>query len=185
MTSENTTVADDSGAPADADSSDALAQNLLESLQAGATIKELHGVSPELMEGVYAYAHRFYTQGRLDEAETFFRFLCLYDFYNGEYALGLGAVFQLKRQYQQAIDMYALAFALTQDDPRPMFHVGQCHLALGKVKLAQECFESVLKRPGNGELSARARAYLDALAASSDAVPADAPEAPPAPDSAT
>lgn len=33
-----------------------------------------------MMDGLYAHAYEFYNQGRLDEAETFFRFLCIYDF---------------------------------------------------------------------------------------------------------
>ncbi|WP_306453916.1 MULTISPECIES: tetratricopeptide repeat protein, partial [unclassified Burkholderia] len=41
------------------------------------------------MDGIYAYAYRFYQRGRLDEAEVFFRFLYIYDFYNVDYATGL------------------------------------------------------------------------------------------------
>ena len=115
------------------------------------------------MEGVYAYAHRFYVNGQLDEAETFFRFLCLYDFYNGEYALGLAAVHQLKGQYEKAIDLYAIAFTLLDADYRPMLHVGQCQLALGKPQVAQECFRIVVDSARDPALVTRAKAYLQAI----------------------
>ncbi|WP_445147345.1 type III secretion system translocator chaperone SicA [Dyella sp. Tek66A03] len=140
-----------------------IARLLMDGIQSGAAIKDLHGISDDMLEGVYAYAHRFYVNGQLDEAETFFRFLYLYDFYNGEYALGLGAVFQMKREYQKAIDMYALAFALTKRDYRPMFHVGQCQLALKKLTVAKECFGTVADKSGDEKLVARARIYLEAI----------------------
>lgn len=150
---------------------DEYAQLVLDGLQAGAAIKDLHGVSEDMLEGVYAYAHRFYSNGELDKAETFFRFLCLYDFYNGEYALGLGAVYQMQRHYQKAIDMYAVAFALTRADYRPMLHVGQCHLALGRLVLAGECFQSVIAHGKDAALSERAQVYLQAMDAANDARP--------------
>ena len=142
---------------------DAMLDALLESVQNGATIKDLKGIDDGLMEGVYAYAHRFYTNGQLDEAETFFRFLCLYDFYNGEYALGLGAVHQMKGNYQKAIDIYALAFTFLRNDYRPILHAGQCQLSLGKPELAQGCFEIVVDSAKDAGLVARASAYLQAM----------------------
>jgi type III secretion system low calcium response chaperone LcrH/SycD len=160
------------GTAADQAMLDEMAQLLLDGAQSGAAIKDLKGVSDDMLEGVYAYAHRFYTDGRLDEAETFFRFLYLYDFYNGDYALGLAAVLQMKKQYAKAIDMYALAYALLKRDERPMLHVGQCHLALGKLAMARGCFETVLLRSTNPDLAARARVYLQALSPTDD----DAPE---------
>lgn len=62
------------GTDADQAALDEMAQLLFEGAQTGAAIKDLKGVSDDLLESVYAYAHRFYTDGRLDEAETFFRF---------------------------------------------------------------------------------------------------------------
>jgi type III secretion system low calcium response chaperone LcrH/SycD len=142
---------------------DATLEALLESVQHGATIKDLKGIDDGLMEGVYAYAHRFYTNGQLDEAETFFRFLCLYDFYNGEYALGLAAVHQMKGNYQKAIDIYALAFTFLRADYRPILHAGQCQLSLGKPELARDAFEVVVQSSKDAGLVARATAYLQAM----------------------
>src|ERR1700682_5405286 len=115
--------------------------SLMEAVQNGATIKDLQGVTQDLMDGIYAFAHRFYQQGRLDDAEVFFRFLCIYDFYNAEYAMGMAAVCQLKKNYAKAIDLYALAFSLSKNDYRPMFHKGQCHLMMGRARMAGRCLE--------------------------------------------
>jgi type III secretion system low calcium response chaperone LcrH/SycD len=159
------------GSEADQATFDEMAQLLFEGAQTGAAIKELRGISDDLLESVYAYAHRFYIDGRLDEAETFFRFLYLYDFYNGDYALGLAAVLQMKKEYAKAIDMYALAYALLKRDERPMLHVGQCHLAMGKLAMARGCFETVQLRSTDPALVAKATVYLQALASSGTAPP--------------
>lgn len=140
-----------------------MATALLEAVQNGATLKDLHGVSQDLMDGIYAFAYRFYQQGRLDDAEVFFRFLCIYDFYNVEYAMGLAAVCQLKKEYSKAVDLYALAYSLSRDDYRPMFHTGQCHLMMGKAPLARRCFSIVVDRSSDERLKQKAASYLDGL----------------------
>ncbi|KUY81458.1 MULTISPECIES: type III secretion system translocator chaperone SicA [unclassified Burkholderia] len=152
-----------------------MAPSMFEAIQAGATIKDMQGISQDLMDGIYAYAYRFYQQGRLDEAEVFFRFLYIYDFYNVDYAMGLAAVFQLKKSYAKAIDLYALAFALAKDDYRPMFHVGQCHLMMGRAALARHSFDEVVVNSQDERLKVKAQAYLDGLSAVDGGVQQDEP----------
>ncbi|WP_249405212.1 SycD/LcrH family type III secretion system chaperone [Stenotrophomonas sp. CFBP 13725] len=154
---------DPTRAPTAAADESEMTRMIMEGLREGATVADLKGVTRDTLEGVYAIAHRFYQNGQLDEAEAFFRFLCLYDFYNADYALGMGAVLHLKREYEKAIGMYAVAQALDLTDDRPMFHVGQCHLALGRLRKARECFEAVAGRAAGSELGTRAEAYLQAV----------------------
>ncbi|WP_323117705.1 type III secretion system translocator chaperone SicA [Burkholderia alba] len=154
-----------------------MAAALLEAVQNGATLKDLHGLSQNLMDGIYAFAYRFYEQGRLDDAEVFFRFLCIYDFYNAEYAMGLAAICQLKKEYAKAIDLYALAYSLSKDDYRPMFHTGQCHLQMGQAALARRCFGVVAEQARDDRLRQKAESYLaglDEVSAPPDAAPASA-----------
>lgn len=149
---------------------------ILQTLGNGGTIKDLKGISSDMLEGVYALAYGFYQNGQLDDAETFFRFLCLYDFYNADYAMGLAAVLQMKKQYDQAVSTYAVAQILDTRSDKPMFHMAQCHLAQGKVTLAGECFEGVARRAGGSELGNRAQAYLEAIRTSGEEPSLDAPD---------
>jgi len=145
------------------DADQQLVEVLWESVLSGAQLKDIRGVPEELMEGIYAYAYDFYKRGRLEDAEVFFRFLCLYDMKNPEYVMGLGAIFQLRKLYQKALDAYALAFALGDNDYRPMFHTGQCNLLLRKAAKARQCFEMVVQSTATPELKFKAQAYLDAI----------------------
>ena len=81
---------------------DKIADMLLGCLNEQATLKDIHNIPDDMMNSLYAYAYQFYQQGKLDNAETFFQFLCMYDFYNTDYFMGLAAVYQLKKQYQKA-----------------------------------------------------------------------------------
>lgn len=140
-----------------------VAVEVVDAVLAGSPLKDVQGISDEQMNSLYAFAHQFYEQGRLDDAEKFFHFLCIYDFYNSHYWMGLAAVHQLKQNHQKAIDLYAIAFAQGKNDWRPMFYTGQCHLALGKVGKARLCFEYVLEQTSEDDLRKQAQVYLDTL----------------------
>jgi type III secretion system low calcium response chaperone LcrH/SycD len=150
---------------------EAFAALMLDAVGDGARLCDLHGISDHVMNGIHAYAYDFYRQGRLDEAEAFFRFLCLYDFYNADYATGLAAVFQLQERFRQAIDMYGVAMRLSSDDPSPVFYAGQCFLKLGIPEDAVECFEFVLEHGREASMLERARSYLVSIARSGSPPP--------------
>jgi len=117
-----------------------LALDVVDAVLGGAALKDVQGISDEHMNGLYAFAFQFYEQGRLDDAEKFFHFLCIYDLNNSHYWMGLAAVHQLKQNHQKAIDLYAIAFAQGKNDYRPMLYTGQLHLALVNVAQACLCF---------------------------------------------
>ncbi|MBH3427333.1 type III secretion system translocator chaperone SicA [Pseudomonas alkylphenolica] len=142
---------------------EATAVGVVEAVMAGASLKDLHGLDDAQMDNLYAFAYQFYEQGRLDDAQRLFHFLCIYDFYNSQYWMGLAAVHQLKRDYAKAVDLYAVAFAQGRKDYRPLFHSGQCQLALGKPGKARLCFEYVLKDSDDPQLKTQAQAGLEAL----------------------
>lgn len=143
-----------------------------EAVLAGASLKDIHGIPNETMDGLYAHAYDFYSNGQLAQAEAFFRFLCIYDFYNPEYIVGLAAVCQLKEEYQKAIDLYAMAFAVGKNDYRPVFYAGQCQMMMRNMTLASDCFALVCESSCDADLRTKARAYLNALEAAHAARPA-------------
>ncbi|EPJ8536126.1 type III secretion system translocator chaperone SicA [Providencia rettgeri] len=140
-----------------------LLDNITSALMDGATYKDIHGIPQSTMDGIYSYAYEFYQQGKLKEAETFFRFLSIYDFYNTDYVMGLAAVYQLTKRYDKATELYALAFVLAKNDYRPLFHAGQCNLMMKKSSAAIHCFESVVKSSTDADLKNKSQAYLTAL----------------------
>ncbi|XBS70290.1 type III secretion system translocator chaperone SicA [Acerihabitans sp. KWT182] len=144
-------------------SDEQMAAMLWNAVSSGATLKDVHELPDEMMEGLYAHAYDFYNKGQLDEAATFFRFLCIYDFYNPDYYMGLAAVYQLQKQFQKAADIYAVAFSLAQNDYRPVFFSGQCQLLMQKANKAKQCFELVAEHSQDETLRIKANVYLEQL----------------------
>ncbi|MDD1016006.1 SycD/LcrH family type III secretion system chaperone [Pseudomonas rubra] len=140
-----------------------VALGIADAVMAGATLRDIHGLSDEHMDNLYAFAYRFYEQGRLDDAGKVFHFLCIYDFHNSQYWTGLAAVHQLKKDYAKAIDLYSVALLQDDKDCRPMFFAGQCQLAMGKPGKARRCFNYVLRYSSDRPLQAQAQSCLQAL----------------------
>ncbi|ADP12416.1 Type III secretion chaperone [Erwinia sp. Ejp617] len=159
-------IAKDSNAQNQSQNDDELEEysdNLIEAIQHGAVLKDVQGVTNDTMNDIYKIAYEFYHLGRLDDAESLFRFLCIYDFYNSEYTMGLAAVYHLKKNYRKAIDFYALAYSLSNEDYRPMFYAGQCNLLLRQEVLARKCFTIVMNKCTIIQLKEKAEKYLSAL----------------------
>jgi type III secretion system low calcium response chaperone LcrH/SycD len=140
-----------------------LSDAVLQAIQEGATLKDMYGVSCDTMEAIYTQAYTFYSNGRLDEAESFFRFLCIYDFYNVDYALGLGAVQQLKKRYEKALDIYAMAYTISGGDMRALLYAGQCNFLLKRLDDARRCFETIEQECEDESIKRSAVRYLSAL----------------------
>jgi type III secretion system low calcium response chaperone LcrH/SycD len=124
---------------------------------------EKNGKPVKVQMDVHSYVYDFFGRGMIDQAETLFRFLCIYDFHNPDYLMGLAAVFQLKKQYVKAHEIYMIAFSLDESDFRPLFHAGHCYLALQEISLAHQCFERVRENSPDSALRALASATLQSM----------------------
>ncbi|CNF38117.1 SycD/LcrH family type III secretion system chaperone [Yersinia kristensenii] len=132
-------------------------------MEHGATLKEIHGISDDMMENMYAYAYKAYKEGNLDEAENFFNFLCIYDLKNPDYFIGMGAINQVKKNYSKACDFFALAYVLAEKNFFPVFYSGQCQLLMGNVVKALQCFDIVCKQCPDAALVVKAQAYMNTI----------------------
>lgn len=142
---------------------DELSRLLIDTVNQGTSLKDIHRVSDEMMDNLYAHAYQFYQQGRLDDAERFFSFLSMYDLNNADYFIGLGAVNQLKKKYQKACDFYSLAYVIADNNFYPVFYSGQCHLLLGQAVKAMQCFELIVKRCEDSKLVEQSRLFLETI----------------------
>jgi type III secretion low calcium response chaperone LcrH/SycD len=136
---------------------------LMEYLQHGVAYKDIQGISDDTMEELYAHAYHFYRQGKLDQAEEFFKLLCMYDLNNPDYFIGLGAVSQLKKKYQRACDLYSLAYVLGDNNLKPVLYSGQCQLFVGDIPKALRCFELVVEESTDDKLIRKAQVYIDTI----------------------
>ena len=121
-----------------------LIENIFSHLENGTILTIFSPQEPRDFSGVYSLACDYYDKGLIEQAEKIFRSLCLYDFNNINYLLGLAAVKQVQKQYQKAINLYSLAISLNEDDASCYFYIGQCYLFSGAKELAVSSFRQCL-----------------------------------------
>lgn len=107
------------------------------------TVRDLKGISTEEMEAVYSLGFNFYNTGRFDEAEKVFKFLVLFDHMTPKYWIGMGAVQQVRKNYDGAITSYSYASFLDLRDPKPQYLAAECFLAKGDAENALSALEAV------------------------------------------
>ena len=142
-----------------------VAEQLMEYVQKGVNLKDIEGIPDETMEEMYACAYYFYQERKLDEAENLFKILCMYDLNNADYVIGLGAVHQIRKNYQKACDFYALAYVMADNNYLPMLYGGQCQLLMGNTARALQCFDNIIEKCDDEKLKTRARVYIDTIKA--------------------
>ena len=101
------------------------------SFAAGATLKEVRGITNDELEAVYSLEFSYYNTGKFDDAQKLFEFLVLFDHLNAKYWFALGAVQQARKDFQKAIASYGYSSFLDLENPKPQFHAAECFLALG------------------------------------------------------
>ena len=108
-----------------------------------ATMRELKGITKAEMEAVYSVGFNMYRTGRYDDAEKIFRFLVLFDHLEPKYWLGVGAVQQVRKDYQGAIASYGYSSFLDLANPKPQLHAAECFLAMGDRRSAASALEAL------------------------------------------
>ncbi len=109
------------------------------------TVRDAKGITTGEMEAVYSLGFNFYNTGRYDEAEKIFKFLVLFDHMTPKYWIGMGAIQQVRKDYDAATTSYAYASFLDIHDPKPQYLAAECFFAKGDKDNAMSALEA-LKR---------------------------------------
>lgn len=113
-----------------------IAEGVRTLIEKGSTLKQLKGVTNAELEAVYSLAFGYYQTGKYDEALKLFQFLVLFDHLNKKYWMGLGAVQQVLKDFQDAVVSYGYCSFLDLKNPKPQLHAAECFLALGDKRSA-------------------------------------------------
>ena len=100
------------------------------------TLKQMKGITNEELEAVYTLAFGYYRTGKFNEALKLFQFLVLFDHLNAKYWMGLGAVQQVLKDFQNAVVSYGYSSFLNLENPKPQLHAAECFLAMGDKRSA-------------------------------------------------
>lgn len=89
--------------------------------------KELEDLN---LEQLYTHAHTLYNAFQAEEATQAFGLLIAMDPFSPIFWMGLGASRQMNKEFEKALQAYALASLLDDQDPSPHYHAAQSYLAL-------------------------------------------------------
>lgn len=100
----------------------------------------------------YIEATNFYNNGCLKIAKTLFQELILSDPFRWEYWYSIGAIYQLEKNYDEAVLSYKRAIVLNRSNAKIYFHLAECFLSLEDTKNAlfsldlakKNCVDSIL-----------------------------------------
>lgn len=109
----------------------------------GGTMKELKGLTTEDCEAIYSVGLNAYKVGSYEDADTVFRYLVLLDHLCPKYWIALGAVQQMRRDFQKAVSSYGYASFLDLENPKPQYHAAECFLALGDKENAKSALAAL------------------------------------------
>ena len=146
---------------------DKVAHQVIDLLQHGATLKDIHGYTADEMEAVYTLAYNHYNQAKYAEALQLFGFLLMHDQLERRYYKAFASCQQMLKRYPEAIRNFSMASIFDLTDPEPTFHTAECMIALGMEQEAKEALEIVVrqtaKRPEYEAMNARSTAMLQIL----------------------
>lgn len=112
------------------------AGRFFEELREGRSLGAALGISPEILELIYARAHRWFSVGKPDRAEPLFRALCIADGRVADYWVGLGVCLRMRGDRDAASLAFSVASSLRPDWPVPVFHACELALAFGDLPAA-------------------------------------------------
>jgi type III secretion system low calcium response chaperone LcrH/SycD len=93
-------------------------------------------LSPEALEYLYGQAYRYYQAGNYKQAQDLFAFITWLDLKNYKFLFGLAASYHRLKNYDKAIEWYWYSFSLGYSNPIPLYHLADCFLQKGDIRLA-------------------------------------------------
>lgn len=100
-------------------------------LEQGDDLGAALGLPAELLEFLYARAHRWFTVDRIDRAEPLFRALCVLDGEVADYWIGLGICLRLGDSLDAAALAFSTAALLRPQWAVPAFHAAELAILAG------------------------------------------------------
>lgn len=95
---------------------------------------------------IYTDAFFQYQSGNYAEAIDAFRLLCTHEPLEGKFWFGLAASLQESKDYEQALQAWAVTSLLKPNDPYPHFHAAECYLSLANLADATKALDEAASR---------------------------------------
>lgn len=107
------------------------------------TLQEVKGFTDDQMEAIYSIGYNLYESGKYSDAVQVFTWLGIFNPFISKYWLGLGASLQMIKDFENALNAYAVAAITSEpEDPVPHLHAGECYVGMGNLEEARKAFQT-------------------------------------------
>lgn len=106
-------------------------------------VKEL---TEETIEQFYTYGYAQYKFGNTVQAMEVFRHLCAKRPFESRFWFALAACCQEQKQYEPALQAWAMAALTEKEDPYPHFHAAECAFSLQRIEEASLALQEAENR---------------------------------------
>lgn len=142
------------------------AEGLVDALiHQGKTLGDLHGITPQELETVYAAAYGALETGNVRQAFDHAAFLVCNDPWDRRFHMIAGVCLQQLGQFDAAYRCYAQALLFDATDAVCLFRLAECLEAMGEQEDARQAFLDVVKlswgHADHGDVREAAQARLD------------------------
>jgi secretion system chaperone SscA len=100
--------------------------------------------SEQHISHLYSSAYEMYRNGKYGESKQFFRFLVLLNASDRRFWMGMGACYQMLKEYQAAIECYSVAAVQNPKDPYVHQYAADCFFAQNEIKMAIQTLQSAI-----------------------------------------
>lgn len=130
------------------------------------TLAKLEGITAEEIYGIADMGYTLLEQGKIDDAQTIFEGLEVYNPYDAYFHSVLGSIYQQKGEEDNALEEYAMAIELYPEDINSCVNRGEILLNQGKVDEAAEHFKRAIELDPDGKdpMGLRAQALASVTA---------------------
>jgi len=129
--------------------------------------KDALGLSDAIIEGIYAQAYQLYNTGKYTEASHLFRMLVMLNTTEVKYILGLAACLHMLKEYQNAVQTYAMCAILDPENSVPHYHSSDCYVQMKDYLSAIISLDLAVQRAGDkpeyAKLKERASMSIESL----------------------
>jgi len=120
-------------------------------IEGDATWAEVQGVPQQMLFDIAERGYLKFKSGRMKEAESIFRGLCLLDHKTGYYHTALGAIHQKQEKYFDALAEYTVAVELDPEDVTAFVNRGEIYYMLGLDEEPILDFDAAIKLDTTGK----------------------------------
>lgn len=140
---------------------------VIENHAKGIPVKDSLEINEDTMEYLYAHGHKLFSTQKYEDAAKMFQVLYLLDPMDSRYALGIGASFQMAKNYQSAIGWYLALALIDEETPLAYYYISDCFLKTDHLAASHEFLNKTIERcgenPGYSSLKTIAERMRDAL----------------------